>query len=574
MQECIAQAQGTFVKFHKEYIHTVIEEGKYNISDLPLVEVQGKGKKFKEFFRIVKNVSAEDLDRLRQAMNTNPNAIAHLPDCVRPGDALGDACSLQIVVDTANNTVLNFFHSTIALPWGVVKVFCGHEPMVLNYKIASNSDLVKCSFLVMRSHIQGEQWLTQSLGQKLTRASKSASEKDPASWDPTPEELREGIDYINSNAPLANGKNEQFLWALLNVRDKDSPIFTWPMHVVSKACQKRTLGNSQAEPEFFFPLLISDLNAAFVEKILPLIVPTMPTHGLILLGRAGIGKTPLAIVLALALARHFVASRGLTGAVVGWRRSKQIDGFRERPGELSVPVLLDDPILSSMSLEDIKSFLDVGETCLVDARYRATKFLRNQTRILLNNEWNPDKEPELPYWDQISWQQFLDMFHSSMNNAPMPHLMAILKRATVVIAGFKAVYVRLASEHQSERIRRFEDGGITEDWLVSKNKSFYSHYKDGRFVQYPGYEDALEAEANLIGELLASPEEKEYLRRGATYDSWARDYEDRESTPPRGSRRNPAVASSPLIRSPPSKMAKTQDDDPDEAEARSLHAEP
>ena len=142
----------------------------------------------------------------------------------------------------------------------------------------------------MLSHIQGEQWLTQSLGQKLTRASKSASEKDPASWDPTPEELREGIDYINSNAPLANGKNEQFLWALLNVRDKDSPIFTWPMHVVSKACQNRTLGNSQAEPEFFFPLLISDLNAAFVEKILPLIVPTMPTHGLILLGRAGIGK--------------------------------------------------------------------------------------------------------------------------------------------------------------------------------------------------------------------------------------------------------------------------------------------
>ena len=93
-------------------------------------------------------------------------------------------------------------------------------------------------------------------------------------------------------------------------------------------------------------------------------------------------------------------------------------------------------------------------------------------------------------------------------------------------------------------------------------------------MKYPGYEDALEAEANLIGELLASPEEKEYLRRGATYDSWARDYGvDRASTPPRSSGHNPAVASSPLIRSTPSKMAKTQDEDPDEAEARSLHAE-
>ena len=49
--------------------------------------------------------------------------------------------------------------------------------------------------------------------------------------------------------------------------------------------------------------------------------------------------------------------------------------------------------------------------------------------MLLNNEWNPDKEPEVPYWDQISWQQFLDMFHSSIR---------ILKRATAVIAGHKA----------------------------------------------------------------------------------------------------------------------------------------
>ena len=61
------------------------------------------------------------------------------------------------------------------------------------------------------------------------------------------------------------------------------------------------------------------------------------------------------------------------------------------------------------------------------------------------------------------------------------------------------VYVRLASKHQFERIRRFDDG-ITEDWLLSKKKSFYGHYKDGRCVKYPGKEDVKKAEANLIGE--------------------------------------------------------------------------
>ena len=329
MQDCVAQAQGTFVKFHSEHFHTTVQEGKYTVADLPFIEVHGKGKKFKEFFRLIHDVSTEDQDQIREIMAKDPNNTALLPDSVRPGDVLGEACSLQLVIDTRSNAVLQFFHSSISLPWDVVRLFCRDKPMLLNYKIATNSDLVKCAFLVMLKGIEGDHWMKQSLGTKLVR-SKSTSEKDASSWDPSPEELREGIDFINMNAPLANGKNEQFLWSLLNVRDNESPIYAWPMHVVSKACQNRTTGNSQAEPEFFFPLLVTDLNHEFVNKILPLILPTMTTHGLILLGRAGIGKTPLAIVISLAMARHHVASRNLIGAVVGWRRSKQIDGFRER----------------------------------------------------------------------------------------------------------------------------------------------------------------------------------------------------------------------------------------------------
>ncbi|CAE7211717.1 ANKRD52 [Symbiodinium sp. KB8] len=70
-------------------------------------------------------------------------------------------------------------------------------------------------------------------------------------------------------------------------------------------------------------------------------------------------------------------------------------------------------------------------------------------------------------------------------------------------------------------IHRFEGNGLKEDWLSSKHKDFLDKYKGGQFVKYPGYEKALESEAALIGNLLASPEEKEYMRRAATYDSWA-----------------------------------------------------
>ena len=44
----------------------------------------------------------------------------------------------------------------------------------------------------------------------------------------------------------------------------------------------------------------------------------------------------------------------LAGYFPGWRRSKQIDGFRERPGEIHIPVILDDPLLPSINVEDIK----------------------------------------------------------------------------------------------------------------------------------------------------------------------------------------------------------------------------
>ena len=252
-----------------------------------------------------------------------------------------------------------------------------------------------------------------------------------------------------------------------------------------------------------------------------------------------------------------ISSRGPEGAVPGWRRSKQIDGFRERPGEIHVPVLLDDPILANMNCEDLKSFLDVGETCLVDARYKPAKFVRNQTRILLNNEWKPENEPDFDFHSRIGWADCKKMISTTFNDPSMPHLMAILKRATIVLAGDKAVYVRLASEHQSAVIHRFEGDGLTEDWLSSRHKSFFGKYKDGQFVKYKGFEQALESEATLIGNWLASPEDKKYMRRGATYDSWAAQYgsDSPDPTAPATPRSRPmASTASPLISSPPAKI--------------------
>ena len=594
MEHAIIAAKMTYIKYHGSLIHNINESGEFCIKDLPLIDApNNKGKKFKEFFHIVEGVSAADCDLICNIYNSDPPKVNELPDSVRPRDALGDSCVLQMAISPEQDgtyTVLKFFHSTAFIPLGLAKAFCAQKVSVINYQVANNNDHVKCAFLYILQRLQGEQWLTQSLMNKMSaKAMKKDDSGDGKNWEPSDDELRAGIAYINDYAPLSNTKNEQFLWCLLNVRDRASPIYGWPHHVVNKACINRTTGNSQTDPEYFFPLLLlHDLDQSFLEKVVPMVMPTMTGHGLILLGRAGVGKTPTAIILALAVARHLVVTRGLDGHIPGFRRSKQIDGFRERPGELHVPVLLDDPLLHSMNMEDLKSFLDVAENTLVDARYRAAKFVRNQVRILLNNEWGDEKEPKMNMGDKIGWEAFKDMFSPAVNNASLPHMMAILKRSSVVIAGELAIYVRLASEHPDQVIHRFDSCSMLKDWLKPTNKKFYSLYKEGQHVKYPGYQEALEAEANLVSELLASPSEKEYLARGRSHDQWAEAYGAELTTPshdqwaeaygaelttPRSNMSTAAITTSPAITSPPAKQQRiAHEEEADEEAASFMHS--
>ena len=44
---------------------------------------------------------------------------------------------------------------------------------------------------------------------------------------------------------------------------------------VSRTCVIRTAGNSQTDLEYFFPLLLHDLNQDFLDKVVPLILPVV-----------------------------------------------------------------------------------------------------------------------------------------------------------------------------------------------------------------------------------------------------------------------------------------------------------
>jgi hypothetical protein len=97
--------------------------------------------------------------------------------------------------------------------------------------------------------------------------------------------------------------------------------------------------------------------------------------------------------------------------------------------------------------------------------------------------------------------------------------MAILKRTVVIIAGHNGVYVRLPSEHTSEPIHRFNEGGVTEDWLQEPTRSIMA-CTSKEHEKYHGFDSKIDDEQALVAKLLATPEEKAYIQRAETRDRW------------------------------------------------------
>ena len=79
----------------------------------------------------------------------------------------------------------------------------------------------------MLSHVNGDHWMSQILPSKHVAKDQRLPADSEKAWNPTKQELRSGINYINEYVPLANSKNEQYLWTLLQIRDSSSPLHGW-----------------------------------------------------------------------------------------------------------------------------------------------------------------------------------------------------------------------------------------------------------------------------------------------------------------------------------------------------------
>ena len=173
---------------------------------------------------------------------------------------------------------------------------------------------------------------------------------------------------------------------------------------------------------------------------------------------------------------------GIEGAVPGWHRGKQFDDFKAVLSMVYNGYLIDDGHVPKFRMEDIKSFLGSGFHRFIDCRFHPINVVKNAFAAIIDNTWDKNAEPsedEVQHGGQLPWETFFKMIEPSFGSIREDDLLAILKRAVVIIAGYRAVYVRLPSESKDGPVIMYTDEDVAQDWFHRENMWSYIQWQKG-----------------------------------------------------------------------------------------------
>ena len=518
---------------HQRGIVEPASEDGTGISDIRafLENIPGDGKhKHQKVWKVVVDCLAEwvapgdfSLEAFGDAAKDGPQAAPadSIPGGLRPGKELAQGDSMQVVIEKNENgtyAVMKIFNLNEAISATAAHALCQQEALRVPRR---------ANFYGARKAFQTI--LQRAKGWKLmfARVVDAAEAGDPGSrrransggeWSPTTEEITRGMEFIQANAPPA-GTMAQVEWLLIHNKARESPIRGWPAQHVNKICEVKAKSKMMAELEQDFPLTLFDLKDSILRDVVAPMAPYLPDHGLIAIGRPEAGKTPFAFLMASCIGQHWIDALCIEGAKPGWYRAKQFDDMRGVEGKIFNGVVVDDGNVPRFRYDDVKQFLDAGFKGHVDCRYAPISFVKNCFRAICDNTWDKDAEPPNPkHGDVLTWEEFLAMLRPSFSCVPEEDLLAILKRGVVIIAGYRAIYLRLPSSSKEAPILVVAEDEVGDNWFKSTNMSVYGALKRG-VKEYPnGFKEAKIAEAELFANLLVPQP------RGDGGASSARDY--------------------------------------------------
>ena len=307
----------------------------------------------------------------------------------------------------------------------------------------------------------------------------------------TAEQINRGYDFIQEHGPKGTSQNQNMRWADVQRHDATSPIYGWTAGLIKEALHNLTAGKSLAQLIDKYPVSLHDVKNFVLLRVLQPVLARASDTGLLLVGVSGLGKTPLANAVGMAVSGWWLQHHGQAGTP-SIKTTNHVDFLRSEPGSIYTPVIYDDGELEVDKASVLKAFFDVGsEDTKVYARWGASAFEKHQYRIGCSNTFEPDAEPATTPGDIIDHDQFLKLISSTFNSSiKKEDLMAVLKRVNVVVFGHLRVYVRKASEKPIyiNTVEYDTVGG--RDLLVPDCKSRIRAHKRGQDPELPSEHQA------------------------------------------------------------------------------------
>jgi hypothetical protein len=329
-----------------------------------------------------------------------------------------------------------------------------------------------------------------------------SGDRNAPKWQPTPEQVRSGIQYLLKELPPDTEDLEQQIF-LITARTNPSPIYNWPEKVIEKAVHRIESSRGGADCEYFFPLLSFDLKDVLRKEVLPMMLPYSKEFGVLCGGWTGVGKTQFMKVFAMMMGRFWIQEKDLVNRKACWRRGKKIERFKSKAQEICEMLMLDDARKGAVDIDDLMAFLELAEAGSGDGRYTDTKYCFNGPRSYITNHVDLSKEP--PLGETVRPTDFWFMVGEICGKQPDVLVLALFKRCISLIAGKKRVYLRLPSEDPEEKIYAFTANDVAKDWLKPDNKDYLEKFRQGEHVKMPDYDRLVAEEMEWVRTCIAAP---------------------------------------------------------------------
>ena len=270
------------------------------------------------------NASADDTMNALETIVDNylAHGVSSLPQAIRPIQ-VPQNCIFQLMLSPAGPGkyhAISQFYFTGGIATTQISPYIKGEAFVPIFR--EGGWTFKKAVQMILDRVPGVHIKRYAISPKV-RANDGGNGSSTKSWTPSPEELNEGAQFINNHVEtLDESNNELYVFLLAQIRTPGSKIYQWPISVVEKMTKNKRAPMEGATREFFFPYLSDDCIDVFKNEVLPLILPWTRENGILIGGWPGLGKTPMAKMLARLMGRYWAEVRGLEGKQGGWRQRK------------------------------------------------------------------------------------------------------------------------------------------------------------------------------------------------------------------------------------------------------------